>query len=250
MQFKLDRFETSLDLPAENEVKIKAKDISQETPESTLDRSATKFGSDDEEEKENKEPPKAKRSCGPRALRRRHGRKYEKKSTLQRKSSFNGHWYNRETAVFTPPKDSIMSIWATSLLSTTEILKMVIEKYQIESDDENYGLFVVKDSGERRLVTPNEFPLLLKVNLGPHEDVAKLQLMELKTTPEINPEVAQFLKFTYAECRAIVDMFYEEEEREIERIKRKYRLMRRCINNLMARQRTQMNINENCLSLK
>ena len=145
----------------------------------------------------------------------------KKSATLQRKSSFNGHWYNRETAVFTPPKDSAMSIWTTSLLSTTDILKMILEKYQIESDKDNYGLYMVKDSGERRLITSNEYPLILRVNQGPHEDVAKFQLMELKTTPEINQEVAQFLRFTYAECRAIVDMFYEEEEREIERIKRK-----------------------------
>ena len=60
-----------------------------------------------------------------------------------------------------------------------------------------------------------------RVNSGPHEDVAKFQLMELKYTSDIKPEVAQFLKFTYTECRAIVDMFYEEEEREVEQIKRK-----------------------------
>ena len=74
---------------------------------------------------------------------------------------------------------------------------------------------------ERRLIQPHEFPLLLRVRIGPYEDVAKFQVMELKFTSEIKFEVAQFLRFTYAECRAIVDMFYEEEEREIERIKRK-----------------------------
>ena len=76
-------------------------------------------------------------------------------------------------------------------------------------------------SVERRLIQPHEFPLLLRVRIGPYEDVAKFQVMELKFTSEIKFEVAQFLRFTYAECRAIVDMFYEEEEREIERIKRK-----------------------------
>ena len=60
-----------------------------------------------------------------------------------------------------------------------------------------------------------------RVNCGPHEDVAKFQLMEVKYTSDIKPEVAQFLKFTYTECRAIVDMFYEEEEKEVEQIKRK-----------------------------
>ena len=40
-----------------------------------------------------------------------------------------------------------MSIWVTSLLSTSEILKMILEKYQITSDQDHYGLFLVKDSG-------------------------------------------------------------------------------------------------------
>ena len=44
-------------------------------------------------------------------------------------------------------KNSSMSIWVTSLLTTSEILNMILEKYQITSDQENYGLFLVKDSG-------------------------------------------------------------------------------------------------------
>ncbi len=82
----------------------------------------------------------------------------------------------------------------------------------------------------------------MRVNLGPHEDVAKLYVMELSNTNEIAPEVAQFLRFTYTECRAIVDMFYEEEEREIERIRRKYRLMKRCMLNLLARREMQQRL--------
>lgn len=201
----------------------------------------------DDEEPVTETLKKSKRSSGPRALRRRHGRKMNKTS-LQRRSSFNGHWYDRETAVFTPPKDSIMSIWASSLMTTPEILKMILDKYKVESELANYGLFLVKDSGERRLIGESEFPLLLRVHNGPHEDVAKFQLMELKHTNEINVEVAQFLKFTYAECRAIVDMFYEEEEREIERIKRKYRLMKRCLHNMIAKQNAKMAQNEQRLN--
>ena len=55
-----------------------------------------------------------------------------------------------------------MSIWVTSLLSMAEVLKMVLEKYQVESDHDNYGLFLVKDMGERRQITEKEFPLLLR----------------------------------------------------------------------------------------
>ena len=112
--FKLNRYQTSLHLPTEKKIK---------------------------------------KGSGPRALKRRKGKK------LVRKSSFNGHWYHRETAVFTPPQNSIMSIWTTSLDNTQDILKMILEKYKVENKLENYGIFLVYDSGERRLVNAKEFPL-------------------------------------------------------------------------------------------
>ena len=107
---------------------------------------------------------------------------------------------------------------------------MILEKYQITSDQQNYGLFLVKDTGgkvtetqscifadglngrfhefqfyvkvisrktkiheiekniyisERRILQQHEFPLLLRVNVGPHEDVTKFQVMELRYTTEI-----------------------------------------------------------------
>ena len=72
----------------------------------------------------------------------------KRKAGLQRKSSFNGHWYNRDTSVFTPPKDSYMSVWATSLTKTSEVVKMLTEKYQIQIDTaDRFALYVVKDNG-------------------------------------------------------------------------------------------------------
>ena len=47
-----------------------------------------------------KSPNKEGEGTGPRALRRRKGRM----TRIRRRSSINGHWYDRETAVFTPPK--------------------------------------------------------------------------------------------------------------------------------------------------
>eukprot|EP00094_Tigriopus_californicus_P012257 TCALIF_11847-PA protein Name:"Similar to Rassf2 Ras association domain-containing protein 2 (Rattus norvegicus)" AED:0.14 eAED:0.16 QI:0/0.55/0.5/1/0.77/0.7/10/0/537 len=165
-----------------------------------------------------KEPEK--RKGGPRALRRRHGKKMDR-SKVRRKSSINGHWYDRDTSVFTPPKGSSMSVYVTSLLPTNEVLRMILEKYQIESEQNQFALYVVKDNGERRLVTDCEFPLLLRVNLGADESVAKLYLLDRSSTTEIGHEVAQYLRFSYAECRAILNMFYEEEEHEVEKIKYK-----------------------------
>ena len=49
--------------------------------------------------------------------------------------------------MFTPPKDSGMSVWITSLVGTQEVLKMLLDKYNIESEPDQFALYVVKDNG-------------------------------------------------------------------------------------------------------
>merc|ERR1719444_541159 len=173
--------------------------------------------------KMNKSPNKEGEGTGPRALRRRKGRM----TRIRRRSSINGHWYDRETAVFTPPKDAAMSVWTTSLQSTPEVLRSILSKYKIESEVTNFGLYVVKETGETRLLADSEFPLLLRANLGPHEDISKIYVMNKQTTNEISAKVADYLKFSWAELRAFLNMFYEEEEREADAIRFKYHQIRK-----------------------
>lgn len=74
---------------------------------------------------------------------------------------------------------------------------------------------------EQRRLRDEEYPLLVRVLLGPHEDVAKLFIMDRHTTPEVSNEVAQFLNLSLAECRAILEQYRAEEEREVFRVQEK-----------------------------
>lgn len=74
---------------------------------------------------------------------------------------------------------------------------------------------------EQRRLLEDEYPLLVRVMLGPHEDVAKLYLMDRHSTDEISCEVAQFLNLSTTECKAILERYNHEEEREVRRIKAK-----------------------------
>jgi Ras association domain-containing protein 2/4 len=78
-----------------------------------------------------------------------------------------------------------MSVYATSLLNSQEIINLVMDKYKIESKAENFALFIVRDNGEQKKLTNEEFPLVTRVLMGPHEDVARLFLMDAQETPEI-----------------------------------------------------------------
>ena len=99
LQFRLDRFETSLNLFKEDEIKIKENKIltdslenKENTPNFSENHEVTQPESDQNENLKLEVEKPVKKSSGPRALKRRHGRKNFNKSSIQRRSSFNGHW--------------------------------------------------------------------------------------------------------------------------------------------------------------
>uniref|UniRef100_A0A182W535 Ras-associating domain-containing protein n=1 Tax=Anopheles minimus TaxID=112268 RepID=A0A182W535_9DIPT len=171
-----------------------------------------------------RKPPKT----GSTAIKRRSGNR-RSRTKLKRRCSINGHFYNRETSFFTPPYGSQMNVWVTSLVNTQEVINLLLEKYKVESKAENFALFIVRDNGEQKKLKDDDYPLVTRVILGPHEDIAKLFLMDGQQTQEISSEVAQFLNLSIPECRAILERFHEEEQRELHRIRFKFAELRKRI---------------------
>lgn len=60
-----------------------------------------------------------------------------------------------------------------------------MEKYKVESKAENFALFIVRDNGEQKKLRDDDYPLVTRVILGPHEDIARIFLMDGQQTPEI-----------------------------------------------------------------
>ncbi|XP_064101588.1 ras association domain-containing protein 4-like [Macrobrachium nipponense] len=164
---------------------------------------------------------KAAVKTGSTAIRRRPGRRMNK-ARVKRRCSINGHFYLRETSSFTPPHGSACSVWVTSLVTVEEVLNMLLEKYKVEMSSKNFALFVIKDNGERRRIKDEEYPLITRVMLGPHEEVAKIFIVDAQQTEEISPQVAQFLNLSLAECRAILLQYEQEEMRQIHALRQKY----------------------------
>jgi len=67
----------------------------------------------------------------------------------------------------------------------------------------------------------DEYPLLTRVMLGPHEDVARIQIVDRHSTSEVSNEVAQFINLSLAECSAILERYHDEERRQIANIQAK-----------------------------
>ncbi|KAH8273190.1 hypothetical protein KR018_012318 [Drosophila ironensis] len=155
---------------------------------------------------------------GAAAIKRRSGNR-RSRTKLKRRCSINGHYYNRETSFFTPPYGSQMSVWVSSMVTTSEVINLVLEKYKVDSAAENFSLFIVRDNGEQKRLRDDEYPLVTRVTLGPHEDVARLFLVDARKTDEISNEVAQFLNLSLPECRAILERYDQEVAREVAKIK-------------------------------
>ena len=92
----------------------------------------------------------------------------------------------------------------------------------MEAEPGEFALYLMYETGERRIISETEFPLLVRVRYflrslctnkvimrhslilvrtGPHEDVAKLYLMDRTRTEEISQQVAAFLRL----CRLTLD---------------------------------------------
>lgn len=78
-----------------------------------------------------------------------------------------------------------MSVWITSLVTTQEVINLLLEKYKVDSPAENFSLFIIRDNGEQKRLKDTEYPLINRIMLGPHEDVAKLYLVDGRRTDEI-----------------------------------------------------------------
>ncbi|XP_043474644.1 uncharacterized protein LOC122506493 [Leptopilina heterotoma] len=174
-----------------------------------------------------------RRKQGSTAIRRRPGGRRQSRNRLRRRCSINGHFYNRETSFFTPPHGSQMSVWVTSLVSTQEVINLMLDKYKVDAKPDNFALFVIRDNGEQRRLREDEYPLEVRVVLGPHENIARLFLVDKLSTPEISSDVAQFLNLSLAECQGILKRYHHEEERHILLLKEKYKEMRRRIKQRM-----------------
>ncbi|KAJ8674865.1 hypothetical protein QAD02_010651 [Eretmocerus hayati] len=174
-----------------------------------------------------------RRRQGSTAIRRRTGAKRQSRNRLRRRCSINGHFYNRETSFFTPPHGSQMSVWVTSLVNTQEVINLMLDKYKVDAKPDNFALFIIRDNGEQRRLKDDEYPLEVRVVLGPHENISRLFLVDKLSTPEISSDVAQFLNLSLAECQNILQRYHYEEERQILSIKEKYKEMRRRVKQRM-----------------
>ncbi|XP_017574364.1 ras association domain-containing protein 2b isoform X2 [Pygocentrus nattereri] len=149
--------------------------------------------------------------------------------------SFNGHYYNHKTAVFTPAFGSVTNVRINSSMTTAQVLRVLLNKFKIENSPEDFSLFLLHTSGERVQLKRGDHPLSIRVLQGPCEQVSKIFLMEVDQVEEVTYDVAQYIKLEIPVLQSFIDKLMEEELREMEKLKQRYSDLRSMIQMHMKR---------------
>ena len=56
---------------------------------------------------------------------------------------------------------------------------------QVENDLSQFGLYIVRDGGVQEPCTDSDCPLMVRLRLGPNEDIAKIFVMEVSHAEEM-----------------------------------------------------------------
>lgn len=143
--------------------------------------------------------------------------------------SINGHFYNHKTAVFTPAYGSVTNVRINSCMTTPQVLRVLLNKFKIENSPDDFALYLVHASGERVKLKRTDYPMLLRVMQGPCEQVCKIFLMEEDLGEEVTYDVAQYIKFEMPVLQSFITKLKEEEDREVQKLRRRYNYIRNII---------------------
>ncbi|KAM4747937.1 ras association domain-containing protein 2 isoform 2-T2 [Rhinophrynus dorsalis] len=150
----------------------------------------------------------------------------EQRRIKRHRFSINGHFYNHKTSVFTPAYGSITNVRINSTMSTPQVLKLLLNKFKIENSATEFSLYMVHTSGEKRKLTDSDYPLIARILQGPCELVSKVFLMEKDQVEEVTYDVAQYIKFEMPVLSSFIQKLKEEEDREINKLMRRYMSLR------------------------
>ncbi|RDD44510.1 Ras association domain-containing protein 6 [Trichoplax sp. H2] len=133
---------------------------------------------------------------------------------------------NLDYPSFLPPIHSLQHIHISSNLSTVNVIALLLGKNKIIHHHQHYGLFLTYHHGYTRQLKEDEYPLLVRLQVGPSDEVCKIVLKEMahddQHNKSISQEAAQFMCFSSTELEIILKQYQIEEQRESEKIRTKY----------------------------
>ncbi|XP_056593494.1 ras association domain-containing protein 6 [Triplophysa dalaica] len=142
--------------------------------------------------------------------------------------SINGHFYNYKTSIFTPSYGATTNVNIDSEMTTQEVITQLLHKFKIENNPNEFALYCIHQSGEKRKLNSSDLPLWERVLQGPSDKIMRMFLMD-SDEREVSLDVAQYLILELPFLKVVLQKLEEQENQEIQRIISKYQHQRKLI---------------------
>ncbi|XP_051906264.1 ras association domain-containing protein 6 isoform X1 [Hippocampus zosterae] len=152
----------------------------------------------------------------------------------QHRFSINGHFYNYKTSIFTPCYGTATKVRITSSMTTNQVIEQLLNKFKIENDPQEFALYCVHQSGEKRKMSNKDQPLWERILQGPSDDTMKIFLMDMNEE-EVSNDVAQYLNLELPILEQVLRNLRDEENREIQMVISKYQKHQRVLTQMLSR---------------
>ncbi|XP_034751627.1 ras association domain-containing protein 6 [Etheostoma cragini] len=151
----------------------------------------------------------------------------------QHRFSINGHFYNYKTAIFTPSFGTPTKVRISSSMNTNQVIEQLLTKFKIMNDPQEFALYCVHQSGEKRKLSNKDQPLWERILQGPSDDIMKIFLIDMDEE-EVSNDVAQYLNLELPILEQVLLKLREEENREIQRVINKYHQQHRLLTHMLT----------------
>ncbi|XP_026196173.1 ras association domain-containing protein 6 [Anabas testudineus] len=156
----------------------------------------------------------------------------EREKERQHRFSINGHFYNYKTSIFTPCFGTPTKVRITSWMTTNQVIEELLNKFKIQNDPQEFALYCIHQSGEKRKLGNRDRPLWERILQGPSDDIMKIFLMDTDEE-EVSNDVAQYLNLELPILEHVLQKLKEEENREIQRVMNKYKYQHRLLSQML-----------------
>lgn len=157
----------------------------------------------------------------------------QREEERQHRFSINGHFYNYKTSIFTPSHGTPTKVRISSRMTTNQVISQLLNKFKIENDPQEFALYCIHQSGEKRKLSDREQPLWERILHGPSDHIMKIFLMDVDEE-EVSTDVAQYLNLELPILEQVLLKLREEENREIQRVVSKYQQQHRVLTNMLS----------------
>ncbi|XP_003440158.1 ras association domain-containing protein 6 [Oreochromis niloticus] len=156
----------------------------------------------------------------------------QREKERQHRFSINGHFYNYKTSIFTPSFGTPTKVRISSRMTTNQVIEQLLHKFKIQNDPQEFALYCLHQSGEKRKLSNTDQPLWERILQGPSDDIMKIFLMDADEE-EVSDDVAQYLNLELPILEKVLQKLKDEENREIQRIENKYKHQKRVLSNML-----------------